>query len=306
MKTTPLPYRRQSRHTAWIAASLMTLMMTSIWGGIWPGMTTAALAQTGVQTGAQTGAQTLRVEADQQLEWRRDDQQYIARGNAVLTTPEMTLKADTITADYTNSPESTNSDAQNSKNRITSIIATGEADITYLDAQGLETHGQAKTIHYDRQADILTLSGLPAAGVIRVTREGNITEARDSITYHRATGIITNIGNTATKFTDGRQIFGDKAVTTTSPDDGKIVQITITGNARILHPDANGNIQEATGDHAVYDAASDTVIVTGHVILTEAENILKGSKAVMKIGEGTSVLSSDGDNNRVSGQFVLE
>ena len=55
-----------------------------------------------------------------------------------------------------------------------------------------------------------------------------------------------------------------------------------------------------------YDAAADTVTVTGNVILTEADNILKGSKAVMKIGEGTSVLSSDGDNNRVSGQFVLE
>jgi len=26
----------------------------------------------------------------------------------------------------------------------------------------------------------------------------------------------------------------------------------------------------------------------------------------MKIGEGTSVLSSDSDNNRVSGQFILE
>lgn len=284
----------------WFAACLITLMIASSL----PGITATAYAQ--------SNPQTLRVEADQQLEWHRDDQQYIARGNAVLTTQEMTLKAETITADYTDTPDKTadnsadSEEPQNSKKRIISITGSGQADIIYLDAQGQETHGQAETIHYDRQEDILTLTGMPASGVIRVTRDGNITEANNSITYHRATGIITNIGDTATKFTDGRQIFGDKAVTITNPEDGKIMRITITGNARILHPDTNGSIQEATGDHAIYDAATDTVTVTGNVILTEADNILQGDKAVMKIGEGTSVLSSDSDNNRVSGQFILE
>lgn len=284
----------------WFAACLITLMIASSL----PGITATAYAQ--------SNPQTLRVEADQQLEWHRDDQQYIARGNAVLTTQEMTLKAETITADYTDTPDKTadnsadSEEPQNSKNRIISITGSGQADIIYLDAQGQETHGQAETIHYDRQEDILTLTGMPASGVIRVTRDGNITEANNSITYHRATGIITNIGDTATKFTDGRQIFGDKAVTITNPEDGKIMRITITGNARILHPDTNGSIQEATGDHAIYDATTDTVTVTGNVILTEADNILQGDKAVMKIGEGTSVLSSDSDNNRVSGKFILE
>jgi lipopolysaccharide export system protein LptA len=133
-----------------------------------------------------------------------------------------------------------------------------------------------------------------------------MTEAKESITYNRASGVITNIGDTATRFTDGRQIFGDQAVTTIDAENGGINTITVTGNARILHPDQNGTIQEATGDHAFYDAAADTVTVTGNVILTEADNILKGSKAVMKIGEGTSVLSADGNTNRVSGQFILE
>ena len=286
----------------WSAAPLSLFLTLFMISGILLGVSAPASAQ--------TTPQTLTVEADQHLEWRRDDQQYIAKGNAVLTTQDMTLKADTITADYTNVAETDEAEAQNSKNRIISITGTGQADITYLDAQGLETHGKAETIHYDRQEDILTLSGTrqsgPQSGIIRVTRDGNITEATDSITYHRTKGIITNIGNTATRFDDGRQIFGDKAVTTTHPDDGKIVQIIITGNAHIIHPDPNGGQQEATGDYAVYDAAADTVTVTGNVILTEADNILKGDKAVMKIGEGTSVLSSDGDDNRVSGQFILE
>src|SRR6056300_302010 len=139
----------------WFAACLITLMIASIL----PGFTATAYAQ--------SNPQTLRVEADQQLEWHRDDQQYIARGNAVLTTQEMTLKAETIIADYTDTPDKTadnsadSEEPQNSKNRIISITGSGQADIIYLDAQGQETHGQAETIHYDRQEDILTLTGMP-------------------------------------------------------------------------------------------------------------------------------------------------
>ena len=288
--------------TGWLATIMIAICFAAMMPVDISGGTMAAMAQ----TTSQTAPNTLKVEADQQLEWRRDDQQYIARGNAVLTTQEMTFKAETITADYTNTPNNNTGDDEGGKNRIISITGTGNADIIYLDAQGQETHGQAEMIHYDRQGDILTLTGISASGVIRVTRNGDITEAKESITYNRASGVITNIGDTATRFTDGRQIFGDQAVTTIDAQNGGINTITVTGNARILHPDQNGTIQEATGDHAFYDAAADTVTVTGNVILTEADNILKGSKAVMKIGEGTSVLSADGNTNRVSGQFILE
>lgn len=292
--------------TTRLAGWLTTIMIAICFGGMMPVDMPVGIAAALAQTTSQTAPNTLKVEADQYLEWRRDDQQYIARGNAVLTTQEMTLTAQTITADYINTPDNNSSDDEGGQNRITSIMGKGNADITYLNAQGQETHGQAEMIHYDRNKDILTLTGIPASGVIRVTRDGDMTEAKESITYNRASGVITNIGDTATRFTDGRQIFGDQAVTTIHPENGGINTITITGNAHILYPDHNGTIQEATGDHAFYDAATDTVTVTGNVILTEADNILKGSKAVMKIGEGTSVLSADGNDNRVSGQFILE
>ena len=291
-----------TRMTDWLTTIMIAICFAAMMPVDISGGTLAAIAQ----TTSQTAPNTLKVEADQQLEWRRDDQQYIARGNAVLTTQEMTFKAETITADYTNTPDNDTGDNEGGKNRIISITGTGNADIIYRDAQGQETHGQAEMIHYDRQGDILTLTGVSASGVIRVTRNGDMTEAKESITYNRASGVITNIGDTATRFTDGRQIFGDQAVTTIDAENGGINTITVTGNARILHPDQNGTIQEATGDHAFYDAAADTVTVTGNVILTEADNILKGSKAVMKIGEGTSVLSADVNTNRVSGQFILE
>ena len=81
----------------WSAAPLSLFLTLFMISGILLGVSAPASAQ--------TTPQTLTVEADQHLEWRRDDQQYIAKGNAVLTTQDMTLKADTITADYTNVAE---------------------------------------------------------------------------------------------------------------------------------------------------------------------------------------------------------
>ena len=64
----------------------------------------------------------LVVEADDSLEWRREDRQYIATGNAVATQGGTTLKADIITADYRD-----NADSAVENVNITRIIGTGAA-----------------------------------------------------------------------------------------------------------------------------------------------------------------------------------
>jgi hypothetical protein len=41
-------------------------------------------------------------------------------------------------------------------------------------------------------------------------------------------------------------------------------------------------------------------------VLTQQENVIKGGTAVMRIGEGQSVVTSDENTGRVSGQFFIE
>ncbi|MGB2304396.1 MAG: hypothetical protein ACPH6D_07375, partial [Candidatus Puniceispirillales bacterium] len=80
---------------------------------------------------ADSHMQKMTVEADMELEWRRDDQQYIARGNAVITTKDMIFHADTITAEY-------EKDADTGNNRIMLMTGDGQAKVVHLDKQGQE------------------------------------------------------------------------------------------------------------------------------------------------------------------------
>ncbi|MBL6782634.1 MAG: hypothetical protein ISQ21_06300 [Alphaproteobacteria bacterium] len=245
-------------------------------------------------TWADSDTQKMTVEADTALEWRRDDRQYIARGNAIVTTPDMVLKADLITAHYEDKDATSNI-------RITLVIGDGNADIVHQ-----EIHGVADIITYDRDSDTLVLKSNNDTNIIRVTRGKDVSEAEDSIIYDRGNGIITSTGNSITKLDDGRVMRGDEAVTTLKTDDNSVDHIVVTGNVHITQPTADGGTQQATGQKAVYEAAADIVTVTGDVVLTQNDNIIKGGKAIMRIGEGESIVTPDENTGRVSGQFFIE
>ena len=50
--------------------------------------------------------------------------------------------------------------------------------------------------------------------------------------------------------------------------------------------------QRVRGDAAVYDAAADTITITGDVVAAQAQNILRGSKLVIKISTGDAQMQS--------------
>ena len=249
---------------------------------------------------ADSHVQKMTVEADMELEWRRDDQQYIARGNAVITTKDMIFHADTITAEY-------EKDADTGNNRIMLMTGDGQAKVVHLDEQGQENmRGIADRITYDRTSDIVTLTQQNHSSIIRVTRGSDISEADESIIYDRSKGIITSTGNSVTTLADGRHMRGDQAVTTFKDDGETIHTIVVNGNVIITQPMPEGGTQQATGQKAVYDAGLDIVTVTGDVVLTQQDNIIKGGTAIMRVGDGQSVVTSDENTGRVSGQFFIE
>jgi lipopolysaccharide export system protein LptA len=69
----------------------------------------------------------------------------------------------------------------------------------------------------------------------------------------------------------------------------------------IDHMEAIGNVyfvtpqQVAKGDKAVYTADNDTIVVTGDVVLTQGENVGRGSRLVINLATGNSTLEGGGD-----------
>ena len=82
----------------------------------------ALVVSLGDSVHAQSSSAPLIVEADTSLQWRRDEGQYIATGNAVARQGEITLRASVITADYIDKET-----AEGEQITITRIIGHGDA-----------------------------------------------------------------------------------------------------------------------------------------------------------------------------------
>ncbi|MGE3302544.1 MAG: LptA/OstA family protein [Hyphomonadaceae bacterium] len=67
---------------------------------------------------------------------------------------------------------------------------------------------------------------------------------------------------------------------------GDVERIVAEGDVHYVRP-----LQKARGDSAVYDAKTDTVTFRGNVVITSAENVLRGETLVLQVGSGRSTLS---------------
>lgn len=81
---------------------------------------------------------------------------------------------------------------------------------------------------------------------------------------------------------------------------GDIEKMEARGNVYFVSP-----TQVVRGDVAVYTQATDTLVVTGDVILKQGENVLKGSRLVVQVGAGRATMD-EGSGSRVRGVFYPE
>lgn len=81
---------------------------------------------------------------------------------------------------------------------------------------------------------------------------------------------------------------------------GEIERMVASGNVYFVTP-----LQVIRGDEAIYTAASDTIVVTGDVILAQGENVLTGSRLTVEVSSGRATM--DGapteSGRRVRGVF---
>jgi lipopolysaccharide export system protein LptA len=241
----------------------------------------------GLGLAAGRGEQPLTVEADDGIEWRRDQQVYIARGNARASRGPVTVHADVLTAKYRQDG--------GTGTEIHQIEAEGNVRIVSAN----ETIYADRAV-YDADQGVLVLTG---KALKLVTREDVIT-ARDSLEYwERRQLAVARGGATATR--GDRRIRAD--VLSTELEEGRNQEL------KMKRVDAFGNVDVRRGDdvalanQGVYLAQSGLATLMGNVRMTRGPNQLNGEVAEINLNTGVSrLLRGPTGDQRVRGLFVPE
>lgn len=84
---------------------------------------------------------------------------------------------------------------------------------------------------------------------------------------------------------------------------GRIKRMEVEGSVFVSSPQ-----ETATGDNAVYDVDKGIITLTGNVVLTRGDNVIRGTRLTMNANTGRSVVvgqsSAGGGSSRVKGLFV--
>jgi len=102
---------------------------------------------------------------------------------------------------------------------------------------------------------------------------------------------------------DGAPADGGKTMQAATPGPG--------GQQRIKRLEARGGVvvtqkdQTATGEAGVFDMKTNTVTLTGNVVMTQGKNVLRGERLMVDLTSGVSrVESGKGGQGRVQGLFL--
>ena len=220
--------------------------------------------------GLKSSDQPLEINAEDGIEWRRNEQLYIARGNAEAIRGELTLYADVMTAHY-------------SKNQ------DGDTDIDRIDVEGnVRIVSPTETVYGDRGAYDVPNGVLVLVGDdLRLIGKTDTITARDSLEYWELKNMAVARGNAMVVHEDKR-IQADVLSAHFAPDSGadlELIRIDAFGNVRIATA-----TEFASGDRGVYYVDREFATLTGAVKITREENQMSGEYAEVDMKTGISRL----------------
>lgn len=232
--------------------------------------------------GARQGGQPLEIQADQGIEWRRDQRTYVASGNARAARGELELLADVLTAHYRDAPDGSS--------EVYKITASGNVRLISPNETAQGDRGA-----YDVDNGIVVLLGED----LRFTTPREVITARDSLEYWELKQMAVARGE-AKAARDDRRISADVLAAHFLPDREEKLQL-----ARI---EAYGNVlvktpkEFARGDRGTYFVEKELATLQGAVKITRGENQLNGDYAEVNLITGVSRLLSD--SSRVKGRIL--
>jgi lipopolysaccharide export system protein LptA len=281
----------------------------------------------------------IEVTARDGIEWRQNEKEVIARGNARAVRENVTVTADRLIAHYRKkggapdaSPPNAQSNAEPSA-QPKGGIAGEDADTSGNEIYRVEAEGHVRiftpTDHaegdraiYDLDQAVLLMTGKN----LKLTTPQNVLTARDTLEYWSQKHMAVARGNAVVVTNDGRRIAADTLVayTTDAPrpagaataqtvkasaKPAKEPEDPLTASGKLQKVDAIGNVsvrtatETVTGDRAVYVPDTGIARLAGQVRITRGQNQLNGVEAEVNLKTGVSRLLS-GPSGRVQGLVV--
>jgi lipopolysaccharide export system protein LptA len=228
----------------------------------------------------------LQVSADNGVEWQKDTQLYIARGNAVATRGDLRVRGDVLTAHYRATT--------GNKTEIFRVDAVG--GVVFTQNGGTATGGQAI---YDVDTKALRMTG----GNLTYTNNDSRITARDSLEYYDdkkqavARGNAVAVRGDDTVHADvltGYFTTGDG----TPNSDGKrhLSRIDAAGNVVV-----NSQQNVAYAENATYNTDTKIAILTGKVRIVRGADQLLGERAEVNMNTGAYRMLPGTPGSRVTG-----
>lgn len=227
----------------------------------------------------------VEIEADEALEWQRDNEAYVARGNAIARRGEVEIGANILIAYYRERPEG--------GTEIWRVAANGNV---YIKSPESEAFGDQGIYDIPRQVAVLTGNNL------RLTSETDEITAQDSLEFWQARNIAVARGNARVEQEDNilqadklTAYFAPNPNNREDPDKLELNKITADDNVVIMTDE-----DIARGEHAIYDMQTDIALLTGGVRLTRGGTQLEGEQVEVNMETGVTTLSA-GSGSNVSG-----
>ncbi|MBK1698800.1 hypothetical protein CKO21_16260 [Rhodovibrio salinarum] len=246
-----------------------------------------------------SGQGPLEINADDGIEWRREEQVYIARGNATASRGGVTVYGDRLIAHYRDAKGGDNNASDTGDSGGTGL-STGSTQIYRVEAVGSvrivddrsTSRGDKAVYDLDQQVVVLTGDDLRFK-----TPEETITAA-DSLEYWQARNLAVARGDAKAERGDrviraevlAARFSGQAGGGTDAADNGnvreqEIERIEAFENVRISTP-----TEFARGDRGVYNVRTEIATLTGNVQITRGENQLNGGWGQVNLRTGVSRL----------------
>jgi lipopolysaccharide export system protein LptA len=264
MRTAPPRHRRRRQRLLAVLGLLFALPLAAPWP-------TPARAQLLEEIEAEAPEQPIEIDAEQGIEWRRDEKSYIARGNARAIRGDLAVYADVLTAHYR--------ELEDGSSEIWRLSAEGNVRMT----SPTETiFGERAT--YDMDKGVVTVTGEN----LRVETPDEVLTAKDSLEYWDKEQLIIARGDAVVTQEDKRLLADLLTGYLRKTPDGKSELSRVEGvDIEIQTP-----TEFVVADEGVYELDSEVATLLGHVKITRGDNQLNGDQAEVNMKTGVSRLTA--------------
>ena len=220
----------------------------------------------------------IEINAEQGIEWKRDELVFLAKGNAHAIRGDVNVYADTLKAYY----REKNQTKKGKGTEIWRLDADGNVRIV---SPGQKAFGEKGVFDVDKS--ILILTGVKKK-VHFITPQDKIT-ADHQIEYWEAKQMAVARGNAVAR-RDNRELRADVLAAYFRKDrtgKSKVYRIEAFDNVRV-----NTAEERAIADRGVYVVATGIAVLTGKVRMFRGQDELNGCKAEINLNTGISKLFS--------------